>query len=567
MTQWNNIRIGWKYTIVLIIVLFIFGMSTLIVTGLLKDLAGSVIALTEQGDTSVKVTEMIGLNKAKGNLVSAYTRSPEKKFMDEFTNTRDQFNQLSKNISGNLDTSLKSQLYNQIVRLERELDELISSKIVHNLRSGNEVKDVHGVVTEAEVLSKKSADLLEQLRQVVNAERTSSAEQSVNIHHMTVLVLLGSMLSSLVVGGMLIYLISRSLSRRLIEVMDISANIADGNLTYPAVVYTGKDEIGRLAMSMNTMGSNLKAMISQISEVSADVTEQGKDLTRAATEGRISSAHVSVTMQELASGAEMQAAHASELLTAMAVFSEQLLHTHSQGRQIYESSNQILKRSEEGEQFMEESMKQMNRIDRIVEHAVSKVKGLDTQTQQVSKLITIIKDIASQTNLLALNAAIEAARAGDRGKGFAVVADEVRRLAEQVSISVTEITDRVFSIQEESMGVATSLQEGYQEVQTGLNQIQITTNTFLEIKQAIQEMAVRIEQIMKDLNSTTHQSRQMGASIEDIASVAEEASAGIEQTAATSQQTGRLMESVNVNSEQLFKAAQQLDMLINQFRV
>src|SRR5690606_30819113 len=103
--------------------------------------------------------------------------------------------------------------------------------------------------------------------------------------------------------------------------------------------------------------------------------------------------------------------------------------------------------------------------DQIVQDAVRKVEGLDEQTQQISKLVSVIQDVAEQTNLLALNASIEAARAGEHGRGFAVVADEVRKLAEQVSASIADITGIVTNIQSESNTVSKSLQEGYKEVE------------------------------------------------------------------------------------------------------
>ena len=100
-----------------------------------------------------------------------------------------------------------------------------------------------------------------------------------------------------------------------------------------------------------------------------------------------------------------------------------------------------------GSQLMLGSTKQMKTIDEIVKGSVQNVQNLNVDSQEISKLVVVIKDIADQTNLLALNAAIEAARAGEHGRGFSVVAEEVRKLAEQTAASVTEITGIVENIQ------------------------------------------------------------------------------------------------------------------------
>src|SRR5690625_3982788 len=130
----------------------------------------------------------------------------------------------------------------------------------------------------------------------------------------------------------------------------------------------------------------------------------------------------------------------------------------------------------------------MVRINDVVQEYVEKMKWLDQQAQEISKLVGVINDIADQTNLLALNAAIEAARAGENGKGFAVVADEVRKLSEQVANSVSEITNIVSNIQRESSDVTSSLLDGYKEVEKGTEQIQFTHEKFQGISNAVTEV-------------------------------------------------------------------------------
>src|SRR5699024_6402571 len=198
---------------------------------------------------------------------------------------------------------------------------------------------------------------------------------------------------------------------------------------------------------------------------------------------------------------------------------------------------------------------------------VEKVQGLETDSQEISKLVGVIQDIAEQTNLLALNAAIEAARAGEHGQGFAIVADEVRKLAEEVSYSVSDITEIVTNIQQESSVVTDSLQAGYQEVRKGSHQIESTGEKFADINTAVLSMVDHIKTSAENLSYIATNSRDMNQSIEEIAAVSEQSAAGVEQTSAATQQTNASMEELADSSTDLAQLADNLNELVHQFKL
>lgn len=272
-------------------------------------------------------------------------------------------------------------------------------------------------------------------------------------------------------------------------------------------------------------------------------------------------------MQELAAGSETQAHNASELASVMNTFVERVHDANENGLRIEENSKDVLSMTNDGSELMKKSIQQMEKIHAIVNESVKKVAGLDKQSQEISNLVTVIKDVADQTNLLALNAAIEAARAGEHGKGFAVVADEVRKLAEQVSNSVTDITGIVDNIQKETFFVSDSLQTGYKEVEQGKIQIESTGETFEGISSAVKEMVNSITTIGQNLSEITASTQVMNGSVEEVASVSEESAAGIEQTAASVQQTSSIMEEVAGSSKHLADLAEELNALVGEFKL
>ncbi|YCA09220.1 methyl-accepting chemotaxis protein [Bacillus sp. AK128] len=371
----------------------------------------------------------------------------------------------------------------------------------------------------------------------------------------------------LLLSGFIAYSFSNKVSKDIINITEHVKQVASNDLSAQELKISSKDEIGQLAININQMVHNLKSIVIDIVNASEKVTSHSDELFRSSSEVKEGSNQIASTIQELTSGSETQANSASELSYSMSDLVTKIMEANSNSEQISSSSNEVLQLTNDGNQLMTTSIKQMSAIDLIVQEAVKKVQGLDEQSQEISKLIAVIKAIAEQTNLLALNAAIEAARAGEQGKGFAVVADEVRKLAEQVSSSVTDITNIVNGIKSESSQVVTSLQSGYSEVEKGAEQIKLTGKTFGEINSSLSEMISRIQTVTSNLSTITENSSKMNQSIENIAAVSEESAAGIEQTSASVQQTNSSMEEIAGNAGQLSKLADDLNSLVRKFKL
>lgn len=423
------------------------------------------------------------------------------------------------------------------------------------------------ILDEARIIANDVSNNLYKLAEESEQQITENGKNVISTGQFTFTVI--TVISFIVIlsGIIIAFITSRSISRPIKEVVSRMNILAEGDLSKEPLTAKTKDETGQLILSMNKMSENNKLLLQQINEISEVVSAHSEELTQAANEVKIGANQVSTTMDELASGAELQANSASDLTNMMNTYAEKVDKANENGLQIQHNSERVLALTEEGSKMMNHSSEQMEKINEIVKDSVIKMEMLDEQSQKISQLVGVIQDIAEQTNLLALNAAIEAARAGEHGKGFAVVADEVRKLAEQVSFSVSDITNIVHRIQAESKSVSESLKLSFTEVEEGTSQILNTEKTFTQISSEVNCMVENLKEVTDNLNEIVENNVEMKTSIEEIASVSEQAAAGVEQTAAATQQASGSMEEVSKSVNELAKLTDQLNELVNRFKL
>lgn len=288
-----------------------------------------------------------------------------------------------------------------------------------------------------------------------------------------------------------------------------------------------------------------------ISTITDHMNKQSSTLHQYTDNLEKDSSYITTTMQEISSGAEEQANSASSLTETMQKFSTTIMNVVLNGENIKEESKSMLSITDEGSRLMHQSVDKMSVIDDTIKQSLDKVRGLDAMTLKITKVVTVIKEVAEQTNLLALNAAIEAARAGEHGKGFAVVADEVRKLAEQVSLSVTDITETTSGIQDESKEAVEALERGYQAVNEGSSQIQTTGSTFDKLNVIITNIGKEIEDVSNNLYDVLDNTKVINDSITNIASVSEESAAGIQEAESASERLSGSVENIRSGQNEL----------------
>ena len=168
----------------------------------------------------------------------------------------------------------------------------------------------------------------------------------------------------------------------------------------------------------------------------------------------------------------------------------------------------------------------------------SSMEELKRSSNEISKIIKVIDEIAFQTNILALNAAVEAARAGEAGLGFAVVAEEVRNLAQrsaQAAKDTAVIIERNIELSDKGLAVS-------RDVNNSLDEISLKTRN---VNQLVAEIAAASVEQSRGISQVTEAISQMEKVVQENAATAEESAATAEELLAQAEELENAVHELN----------------------
>lgn len=328
------------------------------------------------------------------------------------------------------------------------------------------------------------------------------------------------------------------------EIERAANEMRKGNLDVE-IKYKSKDELGKLAYSIQSTIDSMKNYINNIdvvlykisngevnifitmdykgdfSRIKKSMINIAKSLKQTLTQFNISaecikkaSEDVAISSEKLSQGAIEQASVVEEFTASIQEITDSIDKNTEYIKKTNNKSSISKNNALEGDKFMDNMLKAINQID--------------VSSKNIAEIIKIISDIASQTNLLALNANIEAARAGDSGKGFAVVATEVRQLADQSSKTVeaiSEIIKESFVRVEQGKKIAYDTSIKLKEIVKSTEETSELTNIILEIsekqKTCLSDIQYGTEQVGNLVNTNTSASQENSDISEELSAQAE----------------------------------------------
>ena len=355
---------------------------------------------------------------------------------------------------------------------------------------------------------------------------------------------------------LLVHRISKKIALPIISASERLKSLSEGNLSDPVNIAKTKDELYVLTNSLQETIIAFKSYITKITDAlvkiaDGDLTDRVhgafhgdfikiKSTFNSILESLIDTfGNISAASEQVNSGAN-QVSNGAQALSHGAT--EQASAIQELSATITDVSHQITqnaKSAKDAESIVEDTTDSILSCNDDMNEMLNAMQEINLSSNEISKIIKVIDDIAFQTNILALNAAVEAARAGSAGKGFAVVADEVRSLAAKSA---------------EAAKQTTALIEG--SVQTVDHGSKIATKTANALSEIV-DKAKGINTLVKDISKASEYQAQ---SIEQINSGVDQISAVVQTNTATAEQSAAA-------SEELSGQSLLLSNMISKFRI
>lgn len=371
----------------------------------------------------------------------------------------------------------------------------------------------------------------------------------------------------LAIAAVVVFFVIRRMVRPVVQVSAQLNRIAMGELTVAPLGLKGKDEVGMLARGVDQMTENLRKLITEVGQMSVQVAASSQQLTASADQTGKASEQIALVTQDLASGSEKQLHSLQETTEVIQGMSEAMGRIAGNAEQVTAAATNTAETAQQGRTVVRTAIGQMDSVDKMIKELSAIIGGLDHRSKEISEIISVMTDIAKQTNLLALNAAIEAARAGEQGRGFAVVADSVRKLAEQSSGSANQITELISDIVGQMGQAASAMEAATKEVAQGTELVHSTGRSFEQIQESASETAKQVEDVSSAVRHLSDGSEKIVQSVQLLLDVADQATEGTHSVSAASEEQLATMEEIAASAAYLSNLSEELQVLIDRFKV
>ena len=323
--------------------------------------------------------------------------------------------------------------------------------------------------------------------------------------------------AGIVFGG----IFSRSIVRRLNTLGSAAKRISQGDL-FQEITFLSRDEIRDLEEGFAAMVADLRAVISEIKEVSAQIDETGRRLGVQIDKILSSSREIDASALAIAKGSEAQSLIVQRTSLILEKSLEEMDDAALQSARTASKAGDALKKTEAGGVKARETLRYLEDVLKRLADNADPIYRLSSKVEKIRMVMSVIEELSQKTDLLSLNASIEATRAGEMGRGFALVANEIRSMAENSRNSSHEIRAIVDDIFEDNKDVMAALRKSEADIDKGRGIIHGIVETFTEMLSGVKEISTEVKRVEEVARTQTREVRGLLTQFQDLSRLAQE---------------------------------------------
>ena len=341
---------------------------------------------------------------------------------------------------------------------------------------------------------------------------------------------------------------------------DFSVDVEDKFLKRP-------DEIGSLALSLQTLKVNIQEILITVNDAANSVAESSELLTDISENSSMAMTEITSSMAQIADISQDQNQQAILTVQKTSELGEQIQKSEVLIEYVQEVSGTTNQMSQHGMDVITGLNEKTVRTNKSTDEIRQMTYDIQKSAINAKDITTMIDAISSQTNLLALNAAIEAARAGEVGKGFAVVAAEIRKLSEETQNATTQIQELIQDIQlqaDHAVDKMGDITEAFSDQNLAINE---TGNIFKQTSESLNGLDQKIQQVAQIMQDVSINKEDIIEAITIISSSIEETSGSVQQVSASTQEQMASIEEMTSSTHISSELAAKLLMVVSQFKL
>ncbi|WP_231450330.1 MULTISPECIES: HAMP domain-containing methyl-accepting chemotaxis protein [unclassified Thermosipho (in: thermotogales)] len=392
-------------------------------------------------------------------------------------------------------------------------------------------------------------------------EDTSNAIKNLILSTIFVLAVVGSIVIIIVL------VITRGLITPLKKASVLVENLSNGVLNVEIEKIESKDEIGRMAQSVEKLREKLFDVIEGINNSSSELSANSEELSAVSEEISTNLNSVSEGIDKLSKEAQDNSAALQEITASIEEFAASADVNAKAAQDMLEKTNELHNLSDKSTKKVSEIVDKIKNTKELSDITKRSLEKLLQMASNINTIVNTINAISEQTNLLALNAAIEAARAGEAGKGFAIVAEEIRKLAEESKNATQQIVQILESI---STGIVNS-SDFVEKTTHSINDVAVSSEKIMHIFESIKEMLKEVREKVEIVASNTQEQsagiEEMSAAVTRLNTLLSTTAEVTEDANAALQESNGAVEEMSVSIQSLAEIAQQLQRKIEYFKL